>query len=117
MGPSRHAADAGSGSYLVVKSGTDYHKLQLDEILYIEAAGNYAVFVTPSANVMSLQSMKDLGSLLPAAWFFRVHKSYIVNFRHVTRIERNQVMVGSMAIPIGESFRENFLKAVDRMKL
>jgi two-component system LytT family response regulator len=118
-GPGRHAvaAEAGPGSCLVVKSGTEYHKLQLDEILYIEAAGNYAVFVTPHAKVMSLQSMKDLGSLLPPAWFFRVHKSYIVNFRHVSKIERDQVMVGTRPIPVGESFRENFLKAVERMKL
>ena len=117
--PSRQAVavEAGAGSCLVIKSGTDYHKLRLDEILYVEAAGNYAGFVTPSAKVMSLQSMKDLGSMLPPEYFFRVHKSYIVNFRHVSRIEKNQVMLGSRAIPIGESFRENFLKAVERMKL
>ena len=109
-------APDGSGSYLVVKSGTDYHKLQVDEILYIEAAGNYAVFVTAKSNVMSLLSMKELGSLLPPGKFFRVHKSYIVNFRHVSKIERDQVMVGTKPIPIGEAFRENFLKAIQPAK-
>ncbi len=104
------------GGYLVVKSGTDYHKLQSDEILYIEAAGNYAVFVTAKANVMSLLSMKDLCAVLPPGRFFRVHKSYIVNFRHVSRIERDQVMVGTKLIPIGETFRESFLKAIQLTK-
>jgi len=114
--PSQHTDGAltqnGSGNYLVIKSGTDYHKLQIDEILYIEAAGNYAVFVTGNANVMSLLSMKELGSLLPAGRFFRVHKSYIVNFRHVSKIEKDQVKVGTRLIPIGETFREGFLKAI-----
>ncbi len=105
-------AQNGLGNCLVIKSGTDYHKLQIDEILYVEAAGNYAVFVTANANVMSLLSMKEVGSLLPAGRFFRVHKSYIVNFRHVSKIERDQVKVGPKLIPIGESFREDFLKKI-----
>ncbi len=106
------AATDGRGNYLVIKSGTDYHKLQIDEILYIEAAGNYAVFVTARTNVMTLLSLKELGSLLPPGRFFRIHKSYIVNFRHVSKIERDQVMVGTKPIPIGEAFRESFLKAI-----
>lgn len=110
------AAQHGSGNHLVVKSGTDYHKLQIDEILYVEAAGNYAVFVTAKTSVMSLLSMKELGSLLPPGRFFRVHKSYIVNFRHVSKIERDQVMVGTKPIPIGETFRESFLKAIQLTK-
>jgi two-component system LytT family response regulator len=116
----RHADGApardGSRNCLVVKSGTDYHKLQIDEILYIEAAGNYAVFVTENANVMSLLSMKELGSMLPAGSFFRVHKSYIVNYRHVSKIEKDQVTIGAKLIPIGESFRESFMKAIQLAK-
>ncbi len=106
----------GSGTCLVVKSGTDYHKLQIDDILYIEAAGNYAVFITTSANVMSLLSMKELLSLLPPGRFFRVHKSYIVNFRHVSKIEKDQVKVGTKLLPIGEVYRESFLKAIQLLK-
>ncbi len=106
----------GAENFLVVKSGTDYHKLLIDEILYVEAAGNYAVFVTASANVMSLLSMKDVGSLLPPGRFFRIHKSYIVNFRHVSKIERDQVKVGSKLIPIGDTFRESFLRAIQLAK-
>ncbi len=117
---SRHSegtvAQNGRENCLVVKSGTDYHRLQIDEILYVEAAGNYAVFVTVSANVMSLLSMKDVGSLLPPGRFFRIHKSYIVNFRHVSKIERDQVKVGSKLIPIGDTFRESFLKAIQLTK-
>ena len=100
----------------MVKSGTDYHKLQIDEILHIEAAGNYAVFVTDKLNVMSLLSMKDLASLLPAGRFFRIHKSYIINFRHVTKIEKDHVKVGDKLVPIGEFFREAFLKAIQPAK-
>ncbi len=109
-------AQNGSGEHLLVKSGTDYHKLQIDEILYVEAAGNYSVFVTAKSNVMSLLSMRELGSLLPPEKFFRVHKSYVVNFRHVSKIERDQVMVGTKLIPIGETFRESFLKAIQLTK-
>jgi len=106
------AAQAGSSDYIMVKSGTGYHKLQLDDILYVEAAGNYVVFITEKANVMSLTSTKELGLLLPAGQFFRTRKSYIVNFRHVSKIERDQVKVHGKIIPIGETYREAFLKAI-----
>lgn len=101
----------GTGQCMVIKSGSDYHKLEVNEILYIEAAGNYAVFVTGKGTVMSLVSMKDLGSQLPAGRFFRIHKSYIVNFRHVTKIERDQVIVHGKPIPIGDAYRDAFVKS------
>jgi two-component system, LytTR family, response regulator len=107
---------SGETPCLIVKSGTDYHRLPVDDILYVEAAGNYATFVTANAKIMSLVSMKELVSELPQKTFFRIHKSYIVNFRHVSKIERDQVQIGTKLIPIGESFREDFLKAIQLTK-
>lgn len=72
--------------------------------------------MTANANVMSLLSLKEIATLLPPGRFFRVHKSYIVHFRHVSKIEKDQVKVGSKLIPIGEAFRDSFLKAIPLMK-
>lgn len=106
-GESRNGAD-----HIILKSGTDYYRIDLDDIFYIEAAGNYALFVTRNGNIMSLMSLKDACAHLPAEGFFRIHKSYIVNFRHVTKIERDVVNCGDKSIPIGDTYREAFLKAL-----
>ncbi len=99
-------------SHIIVKSGTDYHRLQPDDILYLEAAGNYVLFVTPRARVMSLMSLRDAMAQLPPGRFFRVHKSYVINFAHVSRIERSIVRLADKSIPIGDAYRDAFLKAI-----
>jgi len=72
--------------------------------------------VSENTNVMSLLSMKELGSMLPAGSFFRVHKSYIVNFRHVSKNREGPDHHRRQADSIGESFRESFLKAIQLAK-
>jgi len=106
------SGSATGASHIIVKSGSDYHRLELDEICHVEAAGNYAVFVTRNARVMSLMSLKEVCAHLPAERFLRVHKSYVVNCRHVSRIERDTVRCADTVIPIGDAYRESFLKAL-----
>ena len=39
----------------------------------------------------------------------QVHRSYIVNIRKVREIERMRVVIGGERIPIGESYKQQFL--------
>ena len=48
----------------------------------------------------------DHQATLPAEQFIRVHKSYLVALRAVRKIERHQVTVGTVTIPLAESYRE-----------
>jgi len=111
-GADRSPGSAEAASHIIVKSGSDYHRLELDEIRYVEAAGNYAVFVTRNVSVMSLMSLKEVCAHLPSGRFLRVHKSYVVNCRHVSTIERDTVRCGDKVIPIGDAYRESFLRAL-----
>ncbi|MBN1225097.1 MAG: response regulator transcription factor [Candidatus Aminicenantes bacterium] len=95
---------------LLIKSGTDYHPIKFDDILYIEGAGNYVVFVTHSKSVMALMNLKSVTRQLPADRFFRIHKSYIVNFRHIDTIETDQLKIGNTTLPIGETYKKAFLE-------
>lgn len=97
---------------ILIKSGTDYHPLKLDDILYIEGAGNYVLFVTRTKKIMALMNLKDVTRQLPSDRFFRIHKSYIVNFHHIDVIETEQVRIGKATLPIGESFKGAFLDKI-----
>jgi two-component system LytT family response regulator len=97
---------------ILIKSGTEYHPLKLDDILYIEGAGNYVLFVMQAKKVMALMNLKDVTRQLPADRFFRIHKSYIVNFHHIDVIETEQVRIGKTTLPIGESFKGAFLEKI-----
>jgi DNA-binding LytR/AlgR family response regulator len=97
---------------LILKSGTDYHPIQQNEILYVEGAGNYVFFLTGKKKVMALMTLKDALKQLPTDRFLRIHKSYIVNIRKIDVIETDQVKIGEINIPIGETYKKTFLAKI-----
>ncbi len=91
-----------------IKSGHQQVKIFIDEILYIEAAGNYMSFVTAEKKIMSLLSMKEAMDLLPEGRFVRIHKSFVVAIDKIGAIDRHEVTVAEKKIPIGVTYREHF---------
>jgi DNA-binding LytR/AlgR family response regulator len=94
---------------LFVKSGTQLVKIYPDEILFVEAAGNYMCFITKDKRVLSLLTMKEVLDILPADNFLRIHKSYIISLKHIDAIERYDVVINGKQIPIGITYKEHFM--------
>ncbi|GAB4018383.1 LytR/AlgR family response regulator transcription factor [Spirosoma koreense] len=90
--------------YLFVKTGYEEEKVRIDEILYIEAEGNYLSLVLPNRKLLSRQTMTDLLSNLPPEQFFRIHRSFCVAVDKIEKLSRQDVTVGNRAIPIGASY-------------
>ena len=97
---------------IFIKSGTEIHRVNIRDIFYIKGTGNYVTFVTEKKEIMALMRMKDIIGMLPDNRFFRIHRSYIVNFRHVDMIEKERVRIHDKKIPIGEGYREGFLRVL-----
>lgn len=108
--PAEPAAPLPEMSHVLIKSGTQTFKVKLEDILYVEGAGNYMAFCTKGKKILSLLTMKEALELLPADQFVRVHKSYIVSLRHLDVLERHQVSIAGKVIPIGQTYREQFLE-------
>lgn len=51
-------------------------------------------------------TLSDMLNLLPKNQFIRVHKSYIVAIDAIQKIEKHQLSVGNIAIPVAETYRE-----------
>ncbi len=99
-----------------IKSGTQINQIQIDSILYIEGAGNYMTFYTNTKKLLTLLSMKEVLDLLPAEEFVRIHKSFIVSLPHIEIIEKHRVIIKGKPIPIGVTYREEFLKRFESKK-
>ena len=72
---------------ITVKDGTHIHLICTDELLYIQACGDYVTLVTPSGQYVKEQTMKYFDAHLPSAGFVRVHRSTIVNVTQISRVE------------------------------
>ena len=100
--------------FLFVKTEHRIQKIDLKDILYVEAVQNYVSLNTLSGRVMSLQPLKKMEEQLPQTEFVRVHKSYIISLRHISSVERSRIFIGDVIIPVGDSYRESFYKLIDR---
>ena len=59
-------ADGAPKDYLFLKTGYEQVKVHYDEILYLEAAGNYVTFVLENKKLLSRMTIDEISELLPA---------------------------------------------------
>lgn len=100
--------------FVLIKSGTEFHRTKINDILFVRGAGNYVVFVTHEKNIMSLLTMKEVLDLLPQDQFIRIHKSHIININRVEVIETDKVIISKNEIYIGDAYKNDFMKIIKK---
>lgn len=100
--------------HLFVKTGYEQVKVLYEDILYLEAAGNYVTFVLKDRSVLSRSTFAEIASLLPAEKFVRVHRSFIIALNKIDKVEKSQVTINGNEIPIGEAYGQSFKEAFGR---
>lgn len=110
----KHSEASKNGQLVInVKSGGQLHRVPLNEILYFEKDGNYLIMYLKDKKIIIRENMSDIFKIVSPANFIRIHKSYVVSIQHVEMIESHQVTVAKIKIPLGASYRRNFLRAID----
>jgi DNA-binding LytR/AlgR family response regulator len=99
-------------SFIFIKTDSKIVKVDLPDILFIEGLKDYISIVTRQDKLITLQNLKIMEEGLPAEQFLRVHKSYIIAINKIETIEKNRIFIGEHVIPIGETYRESFFKAI-----
>ena len=94
--------------YFFVNVDYSLLKVSFSEITYIEGLKDYIKIHLKNSikPVITRMNMKSLEELLPAPRFIRVHKSFIVSVDAVTAIRKNSIFIGTMEIPVSESYPE-----------
>ena len=104
-----------TSSHLFVKSEYKLVRIELDDITYIESQHEYIkINLVNSKPVMTMVSMKTIEDQLPPDRFMRVHRSFIVNLKKVTTIERNRILFeDKVLIPVSDQYKDKFQKYID----
>lgn len=95
----------GFPSKIFLKSDKKYVQLELKEILYVEALGNYTKVFHSGGMLICPDKISELEEKLPAPAFIRVHKSYLINRDQIQFVEGNQLKIGKVMIPIGQTYK------------
>lgn len=80
--------------------------IRTQEILYIEAVGNYMrLHLAAGKPLLITQTMKYILSVLPPQHFIRIHKSYIVKREIITEFRKTEVVLtNGTVLPVGRKY-------------
>ncbi|KPH12067.1 LytTR family DNA-binding domain-containing protein [Chryseobacterium sp. ERMR1:04] len=98
-------------SHFFVKSSGQQYRINFEDILYIESIKDYVNIKTANQEYIVLDTLKSLEQQLSEWSFVRIHKSFIINTNQIKSISAKKVnLFSEQEIPIGDMYRENFLK-------
>lgn len=95
-----------SKDYIFIKSKGKLLKIEYNDILYIEAIGDYVkIYLEKAKSIVIMDSLKHLEKTLPNDFFKRIHRSYIVPLSRIRAIEYKKVIIGeNVSLPISNSY-------------
>ncbi len=96
---------------LCLKSHREYHYVDTDEILYLKADNNATdVYMADGRKINAYKSLKKFEQRLPEN-FVRVHQSYMLNTKHVERINYGKAICSlkgqKLQLPFSKTYKEN----------
>ncbi len=108
----RNATD--NTDHLYIKTGYEQVKILYDDILYLEASGNYVTFVLRDKNILSRSTFLEAASLLPSGKFLRTHRSYLVAINKIDKVEKHQLTINNRTVPVSEGYSGDIVAALKK---
>ncbi|MDO6430041.1 LytTR family DNA-binding domain-containing protein [Flavitalea sp. BT771] len=92
---------------IFIKDGHDHIKLQLHDVIYLEALKDYTGIVTPQKKYCVLTPLSHLLKEKSFKSFIRIHRSYAVQKHFIHKITPKEVMVNNLSLPIGRTYKDS----------
>jgi len=106
----QHNSNNALPAAVFIKSGYEQLRVELNDILYAESNGNYMQFVLADRKILSRLTMIEAEALLPTASFIRIHRSYIVSKKHITKMDKNSVWIQHTELSVGANYTNEVAK-------
>jgi DNA-binding LytR/AlgR family response regulator len=92
-------------NFIIIKQGYDKYKINVNDILFLEAMKDYTKMVTATGQYLVLGTLSGLFDRLESANFLRIHRSYIVNCKKITATKGNKIYISDHELPIGKLYK------------
>lgn len=91
-----------------IKTGESTHsKLTHQDIQWIKANGSYCEIVTDSGKHTLSKNMREVVDFINSPLLTKIHKSYTVNLKRVSKIKGAELVIGNEVIPIGKTYLQS----------
>jgi DNA-binding LytR/AlgR family response regulator len=100
-------------AFVFVKDNGVLKRIAIDDILFLEAMGDYVKVHTPQKFHVVHATLKSIEEKLPASKFLRVHRSYIVAINKIDYIQEGTITIGKTTIPVADTHKANLGKRLN----
>jgi DNA-binding LytR/AlgR family response regulator len=100
-------------SFIYVSVDRRLVKINIPDIYFVEAKGDYISIKTESKNYVVHSTLKKIEDKLPSTLFLRIHRSFIINVSQIIDIEDNSVLIQKSVIPISRSNKSELMKRLN----
>lgn len=96
--------------FIFIRDSNVVRRIRLDDILYLEAMGDYVKVIVKGKTYSIHSSLKSVEDKLPKHIFFRVHRSFVANVSKIDTIEGGTLIIDGNFVPVSDAFRSSLNK-------
>jgi len=97
--------EMGDDEFIFIRDSNVIKRLKLDDILYIEAMGDYVKLHTPQRFYAIHTTLKAVEQRLPPSGFLRVHRSFMVAISKIDTIQEGVLIISGKPVPVADAYR------------
>lgn len=92
-------------------TNNEHKKVLVDDVIYVERGNRQVTLVTKQGNYTTRESFDEWCNILQNTFFYKVHKSFIVNLHYVTGYKYSEIFIqNNIRIPIASRRQSDFHK-------
>jgi len=114
---SKKEINSTNDDHLFVASANKNIKIVFDEILYIESLKDYITIHLENNKSYHIKQNISVFEKMLSTGFVRIHRSFIINTKKLNAYSKNEIEINHLEIPIGNSYKENWLNYLNSMIL
>ena len=95
---------------ITVKAEKKIYQVDLNNVLYVEACGDYTTVVCSDKKLTTHETLKNWEEKLGKNHFEKIHRSILINLQKLDHIEGNMAVLGKYKLTISEQYREKIIK-------
>jgi len=102
-----------NSDFFFIKCNGKIEKIIMAEVTYIEAMANYVIIYTKQKKYITYITFSGIEEQLPSELFVRIHKSFLVAISAIQTIDGNEVITGSMRLPLSKNYRNEVMSRIE----
>ena len=94
-----------------IYTNNEHKKILIDDVIYVERGNRQVTLITTTGNYTTRETFDEWCEILQNSFFYKVHKSFIINLHYVTSYNYSEVFIqNNIRIPIASRRQSDFHK-------